>query len=111
MAQAQSAMQQAAQAAQRSMQQSRSQAVSPTPQGYVAQGDVQEKSEGGMNAQAPELAYGATPDAKNLKTGDWGKLPKKMAEQLSRGQGEAVATEYRQQVETYYRVIAEKAKK
>ena len=41
----------------------------------------------------------------------WGKLPKKVAEQLSQGQREAVAGEYRNQVETYYRVIAERAKK
>ena len=93
------------------MQQSRSQSVAPTPAGYVAQGDQQEKSEGGVNAQSPETAYGAVPDAKNLKAGEWGKLPKKMAEQLSRGQSEAVAAEYRTQVETYYRVIAERAKK
>jgi hypothetical protein len=43
--------------------------------------------------------------------GEWGKLPKQMAEQLTRGQSEGVAAEYRQQVETYYRVIAERAKK
>ena len=111
MAQAQSAMQQAAQAAQQAMKQARSQGVAPTPEGYEMQGDQQEKSEGGLNAQALEKAHGATPDAKGLKQGDWGKLPKKLAEQLSRGQGETVAAEYRTQVETYYRVIAERAKK
>jgi hypothetical protein len=53
---------------------------------------------------------GQLPGAKS-KGGEWGKLPKKMAEQLTRGQSEAVAGEYRNQVETYYRVIAEKSKK
>jgi hypothetical protein len=51
------------------------------------------------------------PEAKNLKNGEWGKLPKKVAEELSQGQRESVAGEYRSQVETYYRVIAEKARK
>src|SRR4030095_49555 len=107
---AQQAMQQAAQAAQQAMAQSRSQEVSPTPGSMKAQGDQQAKSMVGAKAQGEDAAYGATPDAKGLKQGEWGKLPKQMAEQLSRGQNEAVAAEYRNQVETYYRVIAEKAK-
>jgi len=107
---AQAAMQQAAQAAQQSMAQSRSQEVSPTPSAMKSQGDQQAKSVAGAKAQGDDAAYGATPDAKGLKQGEWGKLPKQMAEQLSRGQNEAVAAEYRNQVETYYRVIAERAK-
>lgn len=107
---AQQAMQQAAQAAQQAMAQSRSQEVSPTPGSMKSQGDQQAKSMVGAKAQGEDAAYGATPDAKGLKQGEWGKLPKQMAEQLSRGQNEAVAAEYRNQVETYYRVIAEKAK-
>ena len=54
---------------------------------------------------------GALPTAKVAKTGEWGKLPKKVAEQLTQGQRESVAGEYQNQVETYYRVIAERAKK
>jgi hypothetical protein len=103
-------MQQAAQAAQQAMAQSRSQEVSPTPGQMKSQGDQQEKSMVGAKAQGDDSAYSATPDAKGLKQGEWGKLPKQMAEQLSRGQNEAVAAEYRNQVETYYRVIAERAK-
>lgn len=67
-------------------------------------------SRGGAKAEAPSMAHGALPDAKN-RNGEWGKLPKQMAEQLTRGQNENVAGEYRHQVETYYRVIAEKSKK
>jgi hypothetical protein len=107
---AQAAMQQAAQAAQQAMAQSRSQEVSPTPGALKSQSDQQAKSMAGARAQGDDAAYGATPDAKGLKQGEWGKLPKQMAEQLSRGQNEAVAAEYRNQVETYYRVIAERAK-
>jgi len=105
-------MQQAAQAAQQAMAQARSQNVSPSPSSLPkAEGSESEKSMQGAMAQAGDLPYGATPDAKGLKAGEWGRLPKQMAEQLSRGQNEAVAAEYRNQVETYYRVIAERAKK
>jgi len=107
---AQAAMQQAAQAAQQAMAQSRSQEVSPTPGAMKAQGGQQAVAKTGAKAQGDESGYGATGDARGLKQGAWGKLPKQMAEQLSRGQNEAVAAEYRNQVETYYRVIAEKAK-
>jgi hypothetical protein len=55
--------------------------------------------------QTPAGAAAATPNA------DWGKLPKKVAEELSQGQRETVSGEYRNQVETYYRVIAERSKK
>lgn len=108
---AQQAMQQAAQAAQQAMRQARSQNVAPSPQSMAQKGDQQAKSEQGAMAQMNAQNHGALPDAKSLKPGDWGKLPKQMAEQLSRGQGEAVSSEYRGQVETYYRVIAERAKK
>jgi hypothetical protein len=112
MAQAQAAMQQAAQAAQQAMAQARSQNVTPSPSSLPkAEGTESDKSMQGALAQVGDLPYGATPDAKGLKAGDWGKLPKQMAEQLSRGQSEAVPAEYRSQVETYYRVIAERAKK
>lgn len=107
---AQAAMQQAAQAAQQAMAQSRSQEVAPTPGSMKPQGDQQAKSLAGAKAQGDDAAHGATPDAKGMKQGEWGKLPKQVAEQLSRGQNEAVSAEYRDQVETYYRVIAEKAK-
>jgi hypothetical protein len=46
-----------------------------------------------------------------MAKGTWGKLPKKMAEQLSQGQRETVSSEYQKEVETYYRVIAERARK
>ncbi len=111
MQQAQNAMQQAQQAAQQAMRQARSQNVAPTPQGMAPKNDMQSKSEQGALAQMDGKAHGALPDARALKAGDWGKLPKQMAEQLTRGQGEAVAPEYRDQVSVYYRALAERAKK
>jgi hypothetical protein len=111
MQQAQNAMQQAQQAAQSAMRQARSQNVSPTPQNMTPKTDQQSKSEQGALAQMDGKVHGALPDAKMLKAGDWGKLPKQMAEQLTRGQGDTVAPEYRDQVSVYYRALAEKAKK
>jgi hypothetical protein len=66
---------------------------------------------GGAKAEGEGLAYKALPGAQGLKNGEWGKLPRKLAEQLTKGQQEAVPGDYHQAVETYYRVVAEKAKK
>jgi len=100
----------AAQAAAASMRASRSETPSENPGSPQAKGGQQVVSKGGAQAQAAALAHGALGDAKN-QAGDWGKLPKKMAEQLSQGRQEGIPGEYRNQVETYYRVIAEKSKK
>ena len=54
---------------------------------------------------------GQPPTLAELKRGDWGKLPPKMAEEINKGLSEAIPGEYREAVETYYRVIAEKSKK
>ena len=109
-AKAQAAMSAAAKAAAASMKASRSQTPSETPGGPKSEGGQQAVSKGGAQVQAAGLAHGALGEAKN-QAGDWGKLPKKMAEQLSQGRQEGIPGEYRNQVETYYRVIAEKSKK
>jgi hypothetical protein len=107
---AQSALAQAAQAAQASMRQSRAQqGMAQTPGSLVSQSQS-EKSEGGAQANAAGLDYKLSTNTAGLKKGDWGKLPKKLADQLTKGQQEAIAGDYRQAVETYYKVIAEKAK-
>jgi hypothetical protein len=112
MAQAQQAMSSAAQAAAAAMRASRSQPPSDQQNSATAKGGLQAVSKGGAQANAPAPgAGGALPQAGLANSGDWGKLPKKMADQLSQGQQETVAPEYRNQVETYYRVIAERAKK
>ncbi|MEA3211954.1 MAG: hypothetical protein QOE70_5011 [Chthoniobacter sp.] len=110
MAQAQQAMSAAAAAAAAAMRASRAEAPSEAPGGPLAQSENQAVSRGGAQAQAAGLSYGALAEGRG-KAGEWGKLPKKVAEQLTRGQSESVAGEYRNQVETYYRVIAEKSKK
>ncbi|MGB8170553.1 MAG: hypothetical protein WCF18_23825 [Chthoniobacteraceae bacterium] len=110
MAQAQQAMNSAAQAAAAAMRASRGQKPSENSADPTDDGPEQAVSRMGSKAQADAKAYNKLGDAKG-KDGTWGKLPKKVAEQLTRGQNENVAGEYRNQVETYYRVIAEKSKK
>ncbi len=110
MSPAQKALASAAQAAAAAMRASRSESQSEKEGGDVAQSEMQAASKGGAKVDGGKNPYGAMPDAKGLKNGEWGKLPKQMAEQMTQGQREAVAGEYRSQVETYYRVIAERAK-
>lgn len=110
MAQANSAMAATAQAAAAALRDSRGQGDAST-RGNVSRSEAQRKSKGGAQVGGRPTAYVQPPEAKNLKNGEWGKLPKKVAEELSQGQRESVAGEYRSQVETYYRVIAEKARK
>ena len=106
----QSAMAQAAQAAADSMRQSRAESSSTQP-GSILSANQSDKSLGGAKADGAALAAGKLPDALGLKRGDWGKLPKRLADQLTKGSQEAIPGDYRQAVETYYRVLAEKAKK
>jgi hypothetical protein len=105
-AKAQAAMAQAAASAAKAQ---RSEAGSPNQSGEPQESGLQAMSKGGAQ-QGGNGTHGALGEAKN-KAGDWGKLPKQMADQLTQGQQEGIAGEYRNQVETYYRVIAEKSKK
>lgn len=52
----------------------------------------------------------ALPQSVGALAGDWGKLPKQVAEGLAQGRNEKVLGDYRTQIETYYRVISEKSK-
>jgi hypothetical protein len=110
MSQAKQAMSSAAQAQAAAMRSGRT----PPPNGEkpaTAKGGMQADSKTGAQTNAASEKYGAIPNALPKADGDWGKLPKKMAEQLTQGTHETTSSEYRTQVETYYRVIAEKAKK
>ena len=104
-------MQQAAAAAAAAMRSVRADASGQKPGADVSNSENLAESRGGAAAEAGKSPYGAVGDASKLKAGEWGKLPKKVAEQMTQGQRESVAGEYRSQVEMYYRVIAEKAKK
>jgi hypothetical protein len=48
--------------------------------------------------------------AREASAGEWGRLPKQVAEGLVQGREEKVSGDYRAQIETYYRVISEKSK-
>ncbi len=108
---AQNALAAAAQAAADAMRASRNESSQQPPSGTSADASLQAKSRAGAQGDAAANAYAALPEGRAQKSSDWGKLPKKMAEELSQGQQESVSGEYRRQIETYYRVIAEKAKK
>ena len=59
------------------------------------------------------LALGRVPSLEQLRyqaPGEWGKLPPKLAQGLTEGQREGMAGEYRAMVDTYFKVIAERAK-
>lgn len=55
-------------------------------------------------------AKGMLPGEVARDGGDWGRLPPKVAQGLAEGQREGVAGEFRQQVELYFKVVAEKAR-
>ena len=57
------------------------------------------------------VALPVTGPLPRLRKVDWGKLPEKMARELIEGRREKVPAEYREMVETYFRVIAEKARR
>ena len=103
---ASNAMADAAQAQQAAMRSSR--------QGGNVPGEKPSSESQGTGAGAAmksdELAVGGLPELRNLNNADWAKLPPKLAQGLMEAQRENMASEYRAMVETYFRVIAEKAK-
>ena len=73
-------------------------------------------SEGGAessdasSAAAAVAEFGVVPVNRDEAT-KWGKLRNKSAEDLTKGRSEGVSEEYRRGVETYFRVLAERAKR
>jgi len=64
----------------------------------------------GASVQSGPLAEGQLPTNVLLKPGDWGKLPKKLAQDLTEAQRENVGGEYGQMIQHYFRAVAEKAR-
>ena len=107
MAQAQAAVNAAvesAKAAQRTARARQGVAARATPNATGAVG-----SGIGSDGRA-ERTPAAFPQSVGAPAGDWGKLPKQVAEGLAQGRNEKVSGDYRAQIETYYRVISEKSK-
>lgn len=73
-------------------------------------GEPTPKSEKGADLTGAGNAS-TVPDLGAVKKGEWGKLPKKLADQLTKGQSETISADYQEAVQTYYRVIAEKSKR
>ncbi len=103
------AMASMAQSKMASMRQSRSTKPALMP-GIPGPFDPKEKSEKGAKLDGMPPSTGQPPELTAMKRGDWGKLPKKLADQLTRGQAEELPADYREAIETYYRVVAERSK-
>ena len=117
----QSQGQQQANAAMAEAQQAMSEAVSrqeSAMQSMRAGFSSQQQSPGGASApgryvsRAPgnPAPAGNAQNTPAIANGEWGNLPRKLAKDLSEAQRENVQGEYRTRIETYFRVIAEKAK-
>ena len=98
-----------AQAAMAEMRQSRNPMPAPSFKGLPKMSHMAE-SKGGAGSPMGTPS-GQAPTLAELKRGDWGKLPPKMEEEINKRLSEAIPCEYREAVETYYRVIAEKSPK
>ena len=71
---------------------------------------MQLNSETGAAIVAGHMEYEALQELKRNADLDWGKLPAQMAKDLLEGSQEDISGEYRHQVETYFRAIAELAR-
>ncbi|MEZ5385104.1 MAG: DUF4175 family protein [Prosthecobacter sp.] len=117
--QAQNSLNQAQQAQQQSMADSRNQGQTPG-QKPSAQQMAQNQQQQGQNTQAQsaeggnqsmELTDGEVGQLSVLANGDWGHLPQKMAADLTEATRSEAAPEYRAAIESYYKAIAQKARK
>lgn len=102
------ALQSAGQALSRALSQARSQADMPSnsPTSTAQAADVP----GGAAVIAGDPPYQQLPGAAQASNDDWGKLPPQLAKDLMEGRRESVSPEYKAMVETYFRVIAERAR-
>ncbi|MBN2269908.1 MAG: hypothetical protein JXN61_04795, partial [Sedimentisphaerales bacterium] len=62
------------------------------------------------SADMPPETGREIPENLTLLSGDWGKLRKLSATDLMKAQKEAVSEDYREMVNTYFRVISQKAR-
>jgi hypothetical protein len=116
--QAQNSLNDAQQAQQQSMADSRNNGQTPgsKPSQQMAQNQQQQNqntqaqsAEGGN--QATQLKDGVLGQITVLVNGDWGHLPQKMADDLTEATRSEAAPEYRAAIESYYKAIANKAKR
>jgi hypothetical protein len=60
--------------------------------------------------QLGDIGAGDVPGAGEAKRGEWGKLPPAMQRDLREARQETISDEYRQQVDAYFRAIAERSR-
>ncbi|MFZ4768280.1 MAG: hypothetical protein ACOYMN_25315, partial [Roseimicrobium sp.] len=117
--QAQQNLAQAGQAQAQTMAQARAQGMVPGQQPQQPQTAQQGKNQEGQS-QASQDATGTlsmtqanvlVPVLAIEQGGDWGHLPTRMAKDLTEASQQEPSPEYRAAIESYYKAIAEKAKK
>lgn len=72
--------------------------------------DAKGKGAGGTGNRGNAAEAGELPSLPAMRPGEWGKLPARLAKELMEGQRDDIPSEYRSQVEAYFRAIAQKAK-
>jgi hypothetical protein len=117
---AQQSLAQANQAQAQSMAQARAQGMVPgqkpqqgqqpgqQPKGQQQQ---QESPDATGNLSNSTFANLVVPNANGSQNGDWGHLPSRMAKDLTEASRQEPSPEYRAAIESYYKAIAEKAKR
>lgn len=115
--QAQNSLNQAQQAQQQSMADSRNSGQTPgsKPPQQMAQNQQQNQNTQSQSAEggnkSTQLQDGVLGQITVLVNGDWGHLPQKMADDLTEATRSEAAPEYRAAIESYYKAIANKAKR
>ena len=119
---AQQSLAQASQAQAQSMAQSRAQGMVPgqQPKQQAKNQQGQQQKGDGQNQESPDatgnmssstFANVLVPALDGATGGDWGHLPSRMAKDLTEASRQEPSPEYRAAIESYYKAIAEKAKK
>lgn len=116
--QAQQSLNNAQQAQQQSMADSRNSGQTPGSkpgQPQMAKNQQQSQQNGQQSNdqgnQSLQVADGVLGEGAVLVNGDWGHLPQKMADDLTEATRAEAAPEYRAAIESYYKAIANKAKR
>ncbi|WP_265596029.1 hypothetical protein [Verrucomicrobium sp. BvORR106] len=116
---AQQSLAQANQAQAQQMAQARAQGMVPGQKPPASPQQASQTAKGPNQEPAPDATGNMTQGQANLvvpvlgatQAGDWGHLPTRMAKDLSEASRQEPSPEYRAAIESYYKAIAEKAKK
>jgi hypothetical protein len=93
------------------MAQARQQAGQPLSPSLTSAVPGLPESKAGADLGGTGMKVGVLSRVNRVEAKEWGKLPPKLAKDLVEGSRESVSSEYRNQIETYFRVIAEQSRK